>query len=285
MHVRHRWSGWIDDGALSFISPAGTHCMQHDTVVLALGGGSWPQLGSDAAWVPLLEARGVSIAPLRPANCGFNIAWSTHFRERFAGHAVKPVVACCEDARGVTHRRQGELVVTANGLEGGLIYTFAAALRDALEVSRTAVLELDLAPGWEVERLRDALAHPRGSRSLSSHVQSRTGLRGVKMGLIRERLSATELNDPQRLASAIKALPIELVSARPIEESISTAGGVRFEALDENLMLREIPGVFCAGEMLDWEAPTGGYLLTACLATGRAAGEGVLRWLERRNKH
>jgi uncharacterized flavoprotein (TIGR03862 family) len=250
--------------------------------VLALGGASWPQLGSDGAWVVPLGARGVDIVPLRPANCGFDVAWSEHFRARYAGHPVKPVVAAFADAQGIAHRRQGEFVVTAHGVEGGLIYALSAPLRDALAARGAATLTLDLAPDHDLARLTSELAHPRGSRSKSSHIQSRTGLKGVRTALLREVLAEAEFDDPARLASAIKALPLKLVRPRPMDEAISTAGGVAFDALDERMMLRTLPGVFCAGEMLDWEAPTGGYLLTACFATGRAAGRGVLDWLDNR---
>jgi uncharacterized flavoprotein (TIGR03862 family) len=279
-HMRHRWLGWDDEGALRFATPQGEHRLRADAVVLAMGGGSWPKLGSDGAWVQLLAQRGVEVAALRPANCGFDIGWSEHFRTRFAGHPVKSVVASFTDAAGVVHRRQGEFVVTATGVEGSLIYALSAPLRDGIAASGDAVLHLDLAPGRELPRLIDELSRPRGSRSLSSHLQSRTGLKGVKAGLLRETVPAEEFADPARLAAAIKALPLRLVAPRPLAEAISSAGGVAFEALDEHLMIRALPGVFCAGEMLDWEAPTGGYLLTACFASGRAAGLGALAWLK-----
>jgi len=251
-------------------------------VILALGGGSWAKLGSDGAWVPLLQARGIDIAPLRPANCGFDIAWSEHFRSRFAGHPLKTVVATCQDADGREIQRQGECVITATGIEGSLIYALSAPLRDRCAADGGALLHLDLAPGKSPQRVTAEVAHPRGSRSLSSHLQSRVGISGVKAALLREVLGPEGYADPARLAAAIKALPLRLIAPRPLDEAISTAGGVRFEALDEHLMLRDLPGVFCAGEMLDWEAPTGGYLLTACFASGRAAGLGARAWLTRR---
>ncbi len=281
-HVRHRWLGWDEQGALRFATPHGEIGVTTDAVVLALGGGSWPQLGSDGAWVGLLESRGVAVEPLRPANCGFDAAWSPHFRERYAGCPVKTVVASFTGADGATLRRQGEFMVTENGVEGSLIYALSAPLRDAIAAHGHAVLHLDLAPGWEAARLLDEVARPRGSRSLSSHLKSRTGIDGVKAGLLRECLSAGEFADPARLAAGIKNLPLKLITPRPLAEAISSAGGVDFAALDEHLMIRALPGVFCAGEMLDWEAPTGGYLLTACFAGGRAAGRGALRWLESR---
>ena len=279
IRVRHRWSGWDENGALRFETPDGHRNVSADAVVLALGGASWPQLGSDGAWVTRLRERGIPIAPLRPANCGFDVEWSTHFRSRFAGHPLKSVVASLQDANGTTHQRPGELIVTENGIEGSLVYALSASLRDAIESGREAVLTLDLAPAHDIAHLTTALARPRGSRSMASHIQSSTGIKGVKAGLLREVLPPDAFADPARIATTIKALPLRLLRPRPLEEAISTAGGVDFEALDEHLMIREMPGVFCAGEMLDWEAPTGGYLLTACLATGRAAGLGAVAWL------
>ena len=279
IHARHRWIGWGGDGRLRFLTPAGEQAFKADAVILALGGGSWAKLGSDGAWVPLLAAHGVPIAPLRPANCGFDVGWSEHFRSRFAGMPLKTVAAGFTDASGVEHRRQGECMVTETGLEGSLIYALSAPLRDTLEAAGSVTLHLDLAPGKDLARVIEEVARPRGSRSLSSHLQSRVGIAGVKAGLLRECLPRDDYADPLRLARAIKALPVRLVAPRPLDEAISTAGGVAFEALDASLMLRAMPGVFCAGEMLDWEAPTGGYLLTACFASGRAAGLGALSWL------
>lgn len=277
-HARHRWTGWTEDGALRFFTPRGEHNARADAVVLALGGASWPQLGSDGAWVPLLAARGVDVRPLLPSNCGFEAGWSGHFRERFAGAAVKTVVASFGSVR-----HTGEFIVTENGVEGGAIYALSAPLRDEINRNGNALLRLDLAPAWDLKRLERELSRPRGSRSFSSHIQSRTGLKGVKTGLLREVLAKQEFEDTGSLAAAIKSLPLKLTAARPLAEAISTAGGVAFEALDERLMIRALPGVFCAGEMLDWEAPTGGYLLTACFATGRAAGAGAAAWLKKKN--
>ncbi len=281
-HMRHRWSGWTDDGLLRFATPQGEHTASADATVLALGGGSWPQLGSDGAWVALLAARGVAIAPLAPANCGFDIAWSEHFRRRFAGMPVKSVRATFTDSAGRTLQAPGECLVTETGIEGGLIYALSSALRDEIAVSGMAILRLDLTPDRTLPRLVAELSHPRGRRSLSGHIQSRTGLKGVKVGLLREFAAPDAYTSPDRLAEAIKSVPLKLNAARPVAEAISSAGGVTFGALDAQLMLRALPGTFCAGEMLDWEAPTGGYLLTACLATGRAAGLGALRWLQER---
>jgi uncharacterized flavoprotein (TIGR03862 family) len=279
IHVRHRWTGWTDEGALRFATPAGEKIIHANCTVLALGGGSWARLGSDGAWVPLLAARGVTVAPLLPSNCGFEIAWSTHFREHFAGQPVKAVAATLSDAQGISHRRQGEFTVSDYGVEGSLIYTLSAPLRDTIAAEGSVTLELDLAPDKDLARVIAEVSHPRGSRSLSSHLQGRLGIKGVKAGLLREVLTAAEMRDPQRLAATIKALPLRLTAARPLDEAISSAGGVTFQALTEQLMVKALPGVFCAGEMLDWEAPTGGYLLTACFASGRAAGLGALEYL------
>jgi uncharacterized flavoprotein (TIGR03862 family) len=274
-HMRHRFVGWSADGELRFEAPGGEHNVRAEAVVLALGGASWPRLGSDGAWVPLLEARGVEVAPLAPANCGFDVrnGWSAYFSQRFAGQPFKSVAI-----RFGAFHRQGEFVATATGVEGSLIYAASAMLRDEIQALGSATFELDLLPARRAEQVLAEVAHPRGSRSLSSHLKSRLHLDGIKFALLHELLSSDALHDPARLAAAIKALPVTVVAARPVEEAISTAGGVRFEALDDNQMLRAMPGVFCAGEMLDWEAPTGGYLLTACFATGRAAAQGLLRW-------
>ncbi|MFP5460970.1 MAG: TIGR03862 family flavoprotein [Gammaproteobacteria bacterium] len=277
-HMRHRWRGW-SDGALLFDSPAGEARMGADAVVLALGGASWPRLGSDGAWVPLLEARGVRVAFLRPANCGFDVGWSAHFAGRFAGHPVKSVEICCADPDGLEQRRRGEFVVTSTGIEGSLVYAFSAALRDRIDAAGSAMLHLDLVPDRSEERLREALSRPRGGRSLSNHLRVRAGLEGVKAALLRELLDDATLADPDRLARAIKRLPLRVAAARPVAEAISSAGGVPFDELDGAMMLRTLPGVFCAGEMLDWEAPTGGYLLTASFASGLTAGRGAAAWL------
>ena len=273
-HVRHRWCGWDDDGALRFTTPQGETKVRADGVVLALGGGSWPQLGSDGAWLPWLAQRGIAVAPLRPSNCGFDIEWSPHFRSRYVGEPLKSVAACSSGGE----MQRGECVVTEHGIEGGLIYALSASLRDEIARAGHAVLLLDLLPDWSLQRVQDEVAHPRGSRSLTSHLQSRLGLKGIKANLLREALGADGMNDTLRLAATIKALPLRLIAPRPLAEAISSAGGVPFEELDERLMLKAMPGVFCAGEMLDWEAPTGGYLLTACFASGRAAAQGMLEW-------
>lgn len=278
-HVRHRWLGWDAQGVLRFATPLGEQRIQSDAQVLALGGGSWSRLGSDAAWVPYLAERGVTITSLQPANCGFDVAWSSHFIERFAGQPIKSVALRFTDHNGVNYHQRGEFIVTATGVEGSLIYTLSAALREEINACGSALVQLDLLPDKTLPVVMSEVARPRGARSHSSHLQSRLGLKGVKANLLRECLSEQDYAQSATLGAAIKALPLRLIAPRPLDEAISTAGGVSFSALDSHLMLRAVPGVFCAGEMLDWEAPTGGYLLTACLASGRAAGLGVLSWL------
>ncbi|HMA13030.1 MAG TPA: TIGR03862 family flavoprotein [Steroidobacteraceae bacterium] len=280
-HVRHRWLGWSDEGALRFGAPGGELAVNADAVVLALGGGSWAKLGADGAWVPLLAQRGIDVAPLLPSNCGFDVAggWSEHLKSRFAGQPLKTVALRFTDAAGHTHERRGELMFSDSGIEGSLVYALSGPLRDTIAAQGAVTVRLDLAPDKTLERVLAEVAHPRGARSLSSHLQSRAGIKGVTMALLREILSPDQLNDPVALAGAIKSLPLSLDATRPLDEAISSAGGVRYEALDQHLMLRKLPGVFCAGEMLDWEAPTGGYLLTACFASGRAAGQGALNYL------
>ena len=280
LHVQHRWTGWQDDGALRFDTPNGEVDVHADAVVLAMGGGSWPELGSDAAWVAPLAARGVDIAPLQPANCGFDIDWTTYFRERQAGAPLKPVVAYWTALDGQLRSQQGECVISADGIEGSLIYAMAADLRDTLARDGQAQLHLDLLPGQTEAQVLDKLQRPRQGRSFGEHLRRQLGLGGVKSALLFEILGkdAGQLLPP-RIAAALKRLPLPLLRPRPIAEVISSAGGVRLEALDTQLMLRDLPGTFCAGEMLDWEAPTGGYLLTACYASGLRAGRGVVEYL------
>ncbi|HST45176.1 MAG TPA: TIGR03862 family flavoprotein [Luteimonas sp.] len=278
-HVQHRWTGWDAAGALCFETPGGPARVEGRATVLALGGGSWPQLGSDGAWVPWLRAGGVAVADLQPANCGFDIGWSAHFAARHAGSPLRPVVAHWRED-GLAHARKGECVVTATGIEGSLVYALAAPLREAIAREGSASLELDLAPDHPLPALVAALAAPRGHRSLSDHVRRRAGLTGAKVGLLYEVLGREAMDHPDTLATAIKRLPLRLRAPRPLAEAISTAGGVCLEGLDDTLMLAARPGTFVAGEMLDWEAPTGGYLLTACFASGRRAGLGAAAWLQ-----
>jgi len=283
-HVRHRWIGWDQQEALLFTTPEGNRSVQADAAVLALGGGSWPKLGSDASWVPLLAKRGLHIAPLQPANSGFDVGWSEHFRTKFSGHPVKSVAIIVRNAAGTESWHPGEFIITETGVEGGVIYTVSAALRDEILTKGTATLRLDLTPDRDMPRLTHDLSRPRGKRTMATHLQRQAHLEGVKAGLLREVVSKEDFADPARLAAAIKSLPLRLIAPRPLEEAISTAGGVTFESLDERLMIQTLPGIFCAGEMLDWEAPTGGYLLTACFATGHLAGAGAVAWLTKRGE-
>ncbi|PTD99516.1 TIGR03862 family flavoprotein [Pandoraea apista] len=280
LHVRHRWLGWEPHAAagpddLRFATPAGERRVRAKAVVLTLGGASWPQLGSDAAWVPWLQDHGVNVAPLLPANAGFEADWTPHLRERFAGQPVKSVSMSLPD--GTT--RQGEFVISTHGIEGSLVYALCAPIRDAIRANGSTQVYLDLLPDWRAERVAEEVSRPRGSRSMASHLQSRLGIAGVKAALLRECLPREAFNDPAALAAGMKRLPLTLLRTRPIAEVISSAGGVALEALDPALMVKALPGVFCAGEMLDWEAPTGGYLLTACFASACVAGDGAAAYL------
>ena len=276
VNVRHSWQGWTEAGRLRFRSPAGEVEVEAPVVVLALGGASWPRLGSDGAWVDLLAEKGVIAAPIKPANCGFDLGWSRRFAERFAGRRLETVELSFD---GTTVR--GEVALTGTGIEGGVVYTLSAALRDAIAQSGIAMATLDLMPDWTEARILEALSRPRGSRSLSTFLKKVLPLSPEALSLLRELLPRETLDNPVLLAAEIKALPLPLLQTRPLAEAISTAGGIRFEDLDEHLMLRKLPGVFIAGEMLDWEAPTGGYLLTGSFATGRRAGLGAADWLEK----
>ncbi|SUD67247.1 NAD(FAD)-utilizing dehydrogenase [Pseudomonas putida] len=278
IHTRHRWLGWHADGALQIAYPQGELQVKADVVVLALGGGSWARLGSDGAWQPVLAERAVDISPLQASNCGFEVAgWSALLKDKFAGAPLKNI------ALGMpgTATRKGEFILTAQGVEGSLVYAWSAPLREAINRDGQATLLLDLLPDKPVDKIAQALAKPRGSRSMAKHLHSQLGIDGAKAGLLRELTDQATFADMAALARAIKALPITLVRTRPLDEAISSAGGVRFEGLDEGLMLKGMPGVFCAGEMLDWEAPTGGYLLTACFASGLRAGRAAAQWLAR----
>ncbi|MCW0923525.1 TIGR03862 family flavoprotein [Pseudomonas sp. RG1] len=280
IHTRHRWLGWDASGALRIASPQGEISVNPDATLLALGGGSWSRLGSDGAWMLPLEKRGVDLAPLQPSNCGFEVqAWSELMVSKFAGAPLKNIAIGLND----DIPRLGECVITATGIEGSLIYALSAPIREEINRYGAAVVHIDLLPGRPVDKLQAVLSKPRGSRSMAKHLHSQVGIEGVKAALLRELTDAETFADPALLARAIKALPLTLVKTRPLDEAISSAGGVRFEAMDERLMLKALPGVFCAGEMLDWEAPTGGYLLTGCFASGRAAGFGMLEWLRRGN--
>lgn len=281
IHTRHRWLGWDASGALRIASPQGEISVNPDATLLALGGGSWSRLGSDGAWMLPLEQRGVDLAPLQPSNCGFEVqAWSELMVSKFAGAPLKNIAIGLND----DIPRLGECVITATGIEGSLIYALSAPIREEINRYGAAVIHIDLLPGRPVDKLQAALSKPRGSRSMAKHLHSQVGIDGVKAALLRELTDAETFADPALLARAIKALPLTLVKTRPLDEAISSAGGVRFEAMDERLMLKALPGVFCAGEMLDWEAPTGGYLLTGCFASGRAAGLGIVQWFKSSSK-
>ena len=279
VHVRHRWTGWNADGELTFITPETERAIRADAVVLALGGGSWPRLGSNGAWVSILEQQGIRIAPLQAANCGFDSLWSEHFSSRFAGQPLKSAVVSFTDAEGHVHRQQGDFVVTQTGVEGSLIYALSRYLRETINAQGHVTFDLDLLPHKTPQQILHALTKPRGSASWSSHLRKQLNIDGVKAGLLRECLPVDVFNQTERLATAIKAVPIRLTTPRPIAEAISSAGGVTFEAVNQQLMIKNLPNVFCAGEMLDWEAPTGGYLLTACFASGRQAALGVIQRL------
>ena len=308
-HMRHLWKGWNAQQALIMDTPEGHLPVQARATLLALGGGSWARLGSDGAWVPLLQAKGVQIAALQSTNCGFDVGqpanplpetetrraffqelvgikavqakgWSALFTERFAGAPLKSVAIRFSDSLGRSFERRGEFVATATGVEGSLIYALSNLLRDEILLTGSATFELDLLPAFSAEKVLQEVRHPRGSRSLSTHLKGRLGLDGVKLALLYEVLSKESMQDPVKLAHAIKALPITVVAARPMDEAISTAGGVMWAAMDDHLMCKAVPGLFCAGEMIDWEAPTGGYLLTACFATGVRAAQGIQAYLK-----
>ncbi|MDO8417667.1 MAG: TIGR03862 family flavoprotein [Agitococcus sp.] len=279
IHVRHKWTGWNTQGALTFATPESEKIVHADAVVLALGGGSWPRLGSNGAWVSILEQQGVAVARLQAANCGFDSAWSEHFSSRFAGQPLKSAFVSFTNAQGQYHRQQGDFVVTLTGIEGSLIYALSRDLRETINAQGSVTCYLDLLAHKSAQQIEAALSKPRGSASFSSHLRKQLNLDGVKAGLLRECLSPEVFNYPQQLSLAIKSLPITLLAPRPIVEAISSAGGISFDALNADLMLHQLPNVFCAGEMLDWEAPTGGYLLTACFASGRHAALGVIKRL------
>ncbi len=269
--LRRRWTGWDEAGRLTVTTPDGVaEAFAADATLLALGGASWPRLGSDGGWVDILAGRGIAVTPLRPANCGFVVPWSAHFANRFAGQPLKPVTL---SFGGVS--LQGEAMITARGLEGGPVYALSAALRDTIAQAGEATLGLDLRPGLSHDQLALRLAAPRGSQSLSTFLRKAGGVSPVAIALLRE----AGITDPS--AASIKALPLRLTAPSPIERAISSAGGVAFGAIDDGFMLRARPGVFVAGEMLDWEAPTGGYLLEGCFGTAVAAAKGVLAWLDR----
>jgi uncharacterized flavoprotein (TIGR03862 family) len=312
-HARHSWLGWTEDNTLQFHNRTArpdsevtvdasddtgfgrqAESMVHVTAnvtVLALGGASWQRLGSDGAWVPWLTKAGVRVAPLEPSNCGFDVAggWSELLIKQHAGAPLKSVTLRFNRDDDTQFERRGECVVTKTGLEGSLVYAVSAAIRDTIETEGTATIFLDFFPDWSAEQIAHKLNAPRGSNSLSNHLRHRLGLDGVKRALLYEMISKQaiakeQLGNAEQLGFILKNIPLTLERPRPIDEAISTAGGVCFDGLDDHLMLQNKPGIFCAGEMLDWEAPTGGYLLTACLSTGRAAGIGAVEYLNKNFK-
>jgi len=274
LHTRHRWQGWDSAGALMFETPNGPVEVKADATVLALGGASWPRLGSDGLWQSWLTSRGVEISPFLPSNVGFDVAWSTHFLERFEGTPLKGV-----GLRAAGESARGDVVITQNGIEGGAVYELSSILRDAIARDGTTKLSFDLLPDRSEPQIRERLERPRGKRSRANHLRQSVGLTGAKAALLREGRGTERHADAARLAALVKAYPLELQAPRPVAEAISSAGGVMRESVTLDYMIKTMPGVFCAGEMLDWEVRTGGYLLTACFATGRAAGAGAARWL------
>ena len=273
LHLRHKLTGIHPDRTLQFNAPEGNVTVQADAVILALGGGSWPRLGSDGAWVEWLHEIGVKVEPLRSSNCGFEVDWSPVFKEKYEGQPVKSVVLSAGE-----FRQQGEFVITKEGVEGSLVYACSALLREEIEAHGSAVMHLDLVPDKTEDQLREQLSRPRESRSMANHLEKTVGIKGVKAGLLREFVPKAEFTE-LRLATYIKNTPVTLSATRSLDKAISSAGGVSFDALDEHLMLKSLPGVFCVGEMIDWEAPTGGYLLTDCFESGHAVGQVVLQWL------
>jgi len=281
LRLRHHWIGWDEQGALVFRTPEGERSIRPDATVIALGGASWPKLGADGGWVELLRAKGIAIAPLKPANCGFHVAWSPMFRDRFEGQPLKGVALSFGG-----HSVRGEAMVTRDGLEGGAVYALSAPLRDAILANGEAVLHIGLRPDLSLSDLTARLSAPRRKQSVSTWLRKAAGLSPIAIGLMQEAAMGSGLNlaamTPDALAAFVNAVPVRLDSVASLARAISTAGGIAFDERDAQFMLRKLPGVFVAGEMLDWEAPTGGYLLQATFATGAAAGRGVLRYLARR---
>ncbi|MGX9431554.1 MULTISPECIES: TIGR03862 family flavoprotein [Bradyrhizobium] len=277
--LRHRWSGWDNDGRLLFQTPEGTRAAEARATILALGGASWPRLGSDGAWVDVLTAKGVRVSPLRPANSGFTVAWSDIFRDRFEGQPLKSVALSFGE-----QQVRGEAIITRTGIEGGAIYALSADLREAILRDGEATLHIALRPDLSIDELAAKLSAPKGKQSFSNFLRKALNLAPIAIGLLQEAAKTSGLSLPSQpaadLARLVNAVPLRLTGIAPIGRAISTAGGIAFDELDDNFMLRRLPGIFVAGEMLDWEAPTGGYLLQASFATGAAAGKGALNWLD-----
>ena len=287
-HHNYKWTGFGEDDSLTFEFKSNPReqsvevvsISRADATILALGGASWPQLGSTGSWAQTLIDRGVSVARWQASNCAFDIDWSAHMRERFSHAPLKAVSLTFKDINGITETKQGELLITDYGVEGSLIYWFSKRIRDSINKNGTATFFLDLLPGRTAEKVAKELSKPRGSRSISRHLQTVLGNNALKKALLYEIVHRSKLNDADALAKLIKALPITTNKVHSLEKAISTAGGVSFDSVDSNLMLKALPGVFVAGEMIDWEAPTGGYLLTACVASGRWVGNSAARFLQ-----
>jgi uncharacterized flavoprotein (TIGR03862 family) len=277
--LRHRWTGWDQNGNLLFQTADGQRVVGSSATVLALGGASWPRLGSDGGWVETLMAQGVLIMPLLPSNCAFGVRWSPAFRERHAGHPLKGVAV-----RFGSSSVRGEIMLTQTGIEGGPVYALSAALREEIHVQGSAVLFVALRPDMSTPELTARLSGPRGKSSLATHLRKKLNLTPAAIGLMQEAAlalrDALTLMPMDELAVNVNSVPVLLTGIAPIARAISTAGGISFDELDADFMIRRLPGVFAAGEMLDWEAPTGGYLLQAAFATGAAAGRGALKWLQ-----
>lgn len=281
-HCRHVWIGWGSEQTkiLRFQTMTGQHTITADAVIFALGGGSWPQLGATGVWVSWLLERGIAVNPLQASNCGFDVAWSDYFQHHYAGQPIKSVNVSLVTAVAGYPMQRGDLMITASGIEGGRIYSLSAPLREQIMANGSATIRLDLVPDHDKDWLIKRLSLPRGKQSFSNYLRKRVGLDVIKTALLRECLTPSALTNAAILAHTLKALPLTLLSPRPLAEAISSAGGVAFSALNQHLMLNDMPGIFCAGEMLDWDAPTGGYLLSACFASGHVAGKGALAWLQ-----
>jgi hypothetical protein len=280
-HMRHRFLRF-DRARLILEHDSKELVIEPEATVFAMGGASWSRLGSDAQWVDHFRENAVTVQPFEPSNCGFEVTWSHHIKDKFAGTPLMTVMVTLNHAEGKKISRQGQFVITEHGVEGSLIYALSALIREEIKRSGIAILHLDLLPGRELAQVIEAIATSRGSRSLSSHLKSKLNLQAIHVALLYELLEHSQLQDMSLVAQTLKAYPLRLERARPIDEAISSAGGIAFSQLNESLMLRAKPGTFCAGEMLDWEAPTGGYLLTACFATGKLAGQGVINYLQQK---
>lgn len=280
IHTRHYWQGWQADKQLQFQTPNGLIIKPYDVLLLALGGGSWRKLGCDGLWLNYLQNQGIQTTAFKPSNGGFKVNWSDFIRQRFAGAPLKGITLSFTDLKGQTETRQGEFIINQDGVEGSLIYAFSARLRDSLYAQQSATIYLDLLPHLQAATLHELLSKRPKQKSLSSYLKSRLKLNDLKTALVFEALGVDKTPSVTQLTILLKQLPLSLIDTFPIDKAISTAGGICLSELDEHLMLKRLPAVFCAGEMLDWEAPTGGYLLTACFATGKQAGQGILKWLK-----